>query len=123
MSAVTIQQMADRVAGLMEERLGVPGQGLSEKLRRGGRALPRRVHGAAKELADLAEKSRNPKLMVQIDQGRVAQCYDVCVKHLSGLRPQSARMNALIRVASTVAMGLLVLGLVFVLVQRLRGQI
>ncbi|MFN7223751.1 MAG: hypothetical protein ACK4MS_07020 [Paracoccaceae bacterium] len=85
--------------------------------------MPRRVRDAAKELADLEEKSRNPKLLVQIDQSRVAQCYDVCVKHLTGLRPQSARMNTLIRVGSTVALGLLMLGLVVLFVQRLRGQI
>ena len=123
MSAVTIQQMADRVAGLMEDRLGIRGNGLAEKLRRGKRSLPRGARAAAQELADLAEKAKNPKLLVQIDQAHVAACYDTCVKYLSPLRPVSARMTVLIRVVSTVALGLLVLGLVLLLVQRLRGQI
>ena len=34
MSAVTIQQMADRVAQLLEERLGLGGRDLSAKLKR-----------------------------------------------------------------------------------------
>ncbi|MDO8882042.1 MAG: hypothetical protein U0934_11860 [Pseudotabrizicola sp.] len=123
MSAVTIQQMADRIAGLMEERLGVRGKGLSEKLRRGGRLLPRSVRAQAKELADLAEKSKNPKLLVQIDQARVATCYDTCLRHLTSLRYGSARLRLLISVAATLALGLLVLGGVILMVQRMKGGI
>lgn len=123
MSAVTIQQMADRVAGLMEERLGIRGKGLSEKLKRGKRALPRNVRLAAVELADLAEKAKNPKLLVQIDQARVAVCYDTCLKYLSGLSAGSARMRALVRIVATVALGLLLVVGVVLMVQRLQGRI
>ena len=41
-----MQQMADRVAELMEARLRVKGEGLTAKLKRGGRFLPRRVMAA-----------------------------------------------------------------------------
>ena len=123
MSAVTIQQMAERVAGLMEERLGIRGNGLSEKLRRGRGALPRQVRAAARELADFAEKSRNPKLLVQIDQGRVATCYDICLRHLSSQRPGSAALRTLARITATVVLGLMLVGAVVLLVQRLQGRI
>jgi hypothetical protein len=123
MSAVTLQQMANRVAGLIEERLGVRGNGLDEKLRRGGRHLPRSVRAKARELADFAEKAKNPKLLVQIDQARAAACYDACLRYLSAQRAGSVRMRALVRVASTVALGLLVLGAVILLVQRMQGRI
>ena len=123
MSAVTIQQMADRIAGLMEERLGIRGKGLSEKLRRGGRLLPRGVRAQAKDLADLAEKSKNPKLLVQIDQARVAACYATCLRHLSARRGGSAILHALVRVAATVGLGLLVVGGLVLLVQKLQGHI
>ena len=72
MSAVTIQQMADRVAGLMEERLRIRGVGLAEKLRKGGRLLPRRVRVAAEFLAQAAAMAQNAKLLMQIDDGAVA---------------------------------------------------
>lgn len=123
MSAITIQQMADRVAGLMEERLGIRGNGLSEKLRRGRGALPRGVRSAAKELADFAEQSRNPKLLVQIDQSRVASCYDICLRHLSAQRAGSATMRGLARITVTVVLGLLVMGGLVLMVQRLQGRI
>ncbi len=123
MSAVTIQQMAERVASLMEERLGVRGKGLSAKMRRGGRLLPRKVRAAATELADLADKAANPKLLVQIDQARVAACYDICVKHLSGLNRSARLMGYIVGVAATLALGLLILGIGLVVVQRMRGQL
>ena len=123
MSAITIQQMADRVAGLMEQRLGVRGNGLAEKLRRGGRRLPRKVRAQAQELADYAEKAKNPKLLVQIDQARVAACYDGCLRHLSGLGGGSATLRVLVRVVVTVALGLLLVGGVVLLVQQLQGNL
>jgi hypothetical protein len=123
MSAVTIQQMADRIAGLMEERLGVRGKGLSEKMRRGGRLLPRSVRAQAKELAELSEKSKNPKLLVQIDQTRVATCYDTCLRYLSAQRHGSARLRMLLSIAATLALGFLVLAGVFLLVQQMKGAI
>lgn len=123
MSAVTIQQMADRIAGLMEERLGIRGKGLSEKLRRGGRLLPRTVRAQAKELADLAEKAKNPKLLVQIDQARVAACYDICLRHLSAQRAGSGTLRVLARVVVTVGLGLVLLGGLVLMVQKLQGRI
>lgn len=122
MSAITIQQMADRVAGLMEQRLGIRGNGLAEKLRRGGRGLPRGVRAAATELADLAERAQNPKLLVQIDQSRVAACYDICLRHLSAQRAGSAALRTVARIFATVVVGLLVVGGVVLMVQRLQGR-
>ena len=123
MSAVAIQQMADRVADLMEERLRVYGVGLSAKLRKGKRHLPRKVAAAARELADAAEKAQNPKLLVQIDQGKVAQNYDVCVRHLTGINPRNPLITLLTGVAVTLALGLLLMGVVFIVLQRARGAI
>lgn len=123
MSAIPLQQMADRVAGLMEERLGIRGTGLAEKLRRGGRHLPRSVRAKARELADFAEKARNPKLLMQIDQARAAECYDVCLRYLTAQRAGSVRLRALVQVLTTVALGLVVLGAVILFVQRMQGRL
>ncbi|PJF09139.1 hypothetical protein [Pseudorhodobacter sp. MZDSW-24AT] len=123
MSAVTIQQMADRIAGLMEERLHIRGKGLSQKLRRGGRLLPRRVRLQAQELADMAQKAQNPKLLAQIDQARVATCYDTCLRHLSARQGGSPLLHALVRVAATVTLGFLMVGGIVLLVYKLQGRI
>lgn len=121
MSAVTIQQMADRVAGLMEERLRVRGTGLAEKLRKGGRLLPRKVRAQAAFLAQSAVLSQNPKLMMQLDQDAVAQAYDVCVKHLGGVNAWERRKGAILGVAATIAASVLVIAALLLVVLRWRG--
>jgi hypothetical protein len=121
MSAVTIQQMADRVAGLMEERLSIRGTGLAAKLRKGGRLLPRKVRLAAETLADRAEKAENPKLLTQISIEEVSAAYDTCVRHLSALQPGRRRANMLIGMAGSVAFSLLMVAGLAVAFLAFRG--
>ncbi|WP_309663978.1 hypothetical protein [Tabrizicola sp.] len=111
MSAVTIQQMADRVAQLMEERLAIRGRGLATKLRRAGRGLPRRVRDAGAGLAEAAAKARNPKLLGQIDMGQVSDHYDICVRHLITIDPTKRRREFIGGVLSSAGLGLLIAGL------------
>ncbi|MEF3046855.1 hypothetical protein [Pseudotabrizicola sp. L79] len=121
MSAVTIQQMADRVAEMMEQRLRIRGSGLEAKLRKGGRLLPRKVRLAAERLAEAAEKARNPKFLVQIDMARVAADYDQCVRHLASVTRQGWLKPLMISVAASVALGLLIVGAIWVYIQYNAG--
>lgn len=107
MSAVTIQQMADRVAQLMEERLAVGGRGLQAKLNRSRRRLPRRVRHAATALAEAAIRARNPKLLGQIDQGQVSDAYDICLRHLITIDPALRRRRIIASTLSSVAFAVL----------------
>jgi hypothetical protein len=109
MSAVTIQQMADRVAQLLEERLGLGGRDLSAKLKRAGRMLPKKVRDGGRVLATAAQKAQNPKLLGQIDMGDVTGAYDVCVKHLIAIDPVGRRRNLLAGMVGSVGFGVLVL--------------
>ncbi|EEW26091.1 hypothetical protein [Rhodobacter ferrooxidans] len=122
MGAVTIQQMADRVAGLMEERLGVKGTGLAEKLARGGRGLPRKVRNAAEDLAKFAEMAQNPRLLLQVDEAAVAEAYDICVRHLGGLAV-AGRGLALAGLLPSVLGSLLVLAALVIGLLAWRGFI
>jgi hypothetical protein len=121
MGAASIQQMADRVAALMEERLRVRGTGLAEKLRKGGRALPRKVRAAAAVLAQAAEMARNPKLLMQIDEEKVAEAYDLCVRYLGALNAWDRRKGLMLNIAASIAFGLLLLGGAVVAVLVWRG--
>jgi hypothetical protein len=112
MGAVTIQQMAQRVETLLDERLQLRGADLKAKLRHGGRILPRKVRLAAGRLADAAAKSQVPKLLLLVDEGDVAKDYDTCVRHLTALSPAGGPWATAVRVAGSVAVGLLVAGLV-----------
>lgn len=111
MSAVTIQQMADRVAQLMEMRLAVRGRDLAAKLRRGGRQLPRKVRDAAARLSEAAVKARNPKLLGQIDMGEVSEAYDRCVRHLVAVDQTNRRREYFSGVVVSVGFGVLVAAL------------
>ncbi len=123
MSAVTIQQMADRIADLMEERLNVRGKGLTEKVRKAGRLLPRRVRLAAERLSDAAERSKNPKLLLQIDEAVVAASYDVCSKHLVKIDAGSRRMGMVLGMAGSVAGLLLAVMVLAAVVLYWRGYL
>lgn len=109
MSAVTIHQMADRVAQLLEERLGLGGRDLSAKLKRAGRMLPKKVRDSGKVLAAAAHKAQNPKLLGQIDMGDVTEAYDVCVKHLIAIDPVGRRRDLFAGMVGSVWLGVLVL--------------
>ena len=120
MSSVAIQQMADRVAQLLEEKLGISGGDLAARLRKGGRLLPKRVREAAQLLSDSAEKAKNPKLLAQVDMGAVSAAYDACPKHLSTIDPAARRGDTLSGMVRIVGGGilLLTLGIIAVLVWR-----
>lgn len=121
MSALTIQQMADRVAQLLKERLGVGGKGLAAKMKRAGRLLPRKVRDAGKQLAVSAQKAQNPKLLGQIDMGEVTEAYDVCLKHLIAIDPVDRKRGYLAGMIGSVAFGVLVLMIAISLLLAWRG--
>ena len=123
MSAITIQQMADRVASLMEERLQAAGPDLTAKLRRVRHLLPRVVREAATRLARAAADARNPKLLARIDEGVVAHDFDVCVRHLVAIAPGAGLLRVIARGAASVALGLLVLALCVVAFRAWRGDL
>jgi hypothetical protein len=121
MSAVTIQQMADRVAQLLEERLGVGGRDLSAKLTRAGRDLPRKVRDGGKLLVSASQRAQNPKLLGQIDMGEVADAYDVCVRHLAAIDPVVRRRNIFAGMVGSVGFGVLVLAIGIMVLLAWRG--
>lgn len=123
MSAISIQQMADRVAALMEDRLGARGAGLEAKLKARGSALPRKVRLAADDLARSAAMAQNPKILLQIDHEVIARNYDICLRHLTALKPRSGLLNGTIAIAASIAMSLLLVVVLILALLRWRGLI
>lgn len=113
--------MADRVAGLMEERLSIAGNGLEEKLRKGGRRLPHTIRAAAQTVADAAVMAQNPKLLMRMDQEAVAKSYDTAVRYLTRLGAKDRRVGAMLDFGASVAFSLLVVGGLLLAVLRWRG--
>lgn len=123
MSGITVQQMADRVAGLMEDRLRIRGRSLAQKLRRGGRLLPRKVRSAAIYLNQSAERAAVPKLQLQLDHQRIAAAYDTCVRHLNPLGAGARRKAFFLYLLTTFAMTVFVTAALVIGVLALRGYL
>lgn len=123
MGAATIQQMADRVSGLLGERLGVKGKGLADRLRQAGNRLPSGIRAEARYLDTAAAQARNPKLLVQIDDRRVAEAYDACVTYLASVDRAARRKALLMGIASSIAFSIFAVGLLVLAVLYLRGFI
>ena len=121
MGAATIQQKADRVAALMAKQLHVRGTTLSDTLRKGAGKLPKAVRAEARFLETAAAQAQHPRLMVQIDDGRVAQAYVACLRFLNGVDRKARRRAMLAGMVSSIAFRLFVVGVLFLAVLYWRG--
>jgi len=121
MGAATIQQKADRVAALMAKQLHVRGTTLSDTLRKGAGKLPKAVRAEARFLETAAAQAQHPKLLVQIDDRRVAQAYDACVRFLTGVDRKARRRAMLAGMVSSIAFSLFAVGVLFLAVLYWRG--
>jgi hypothetical protein len=123
MSAFSTQQMANRVASLMQERLGATGQGLEAKLATRGRSLPRKVRHAAEGVARAAAMAQNPKLLLQIDHEALARDYDICLRHLTALKPYRSVLNGTLAIVASIAGSLFLVSLLVIALLRWRGLV
>lgn len=121
MADVTVQQMANRVAQLMEDRLRIRGASLPDKLRRGGRYLPRRVRSEAIYLAQSAEKARVPKLQLQLDHPKITAAYDRCLRYLKPLGAGARRWAVFMYVLTSLGVTVFVTGALVICVLIWRG--
>jgi hypothetical protein len=121
MGAATIQQMALRVAELMQEKLKIKGRTLDDKLRAAGRRLPKPVKEAAHQLALAAEQAKHPKLVMRIDEEIVAQNYDTCVRYLNGLDKWYRRREIMLSLTLSILLSLLGVVVLLLVVLRWRG--
>lgn len=123
MGEASVRQMADRVAALMEERLGIRGSTLADKLDSGGRRLPRRIRREAEYLAGAAGQAADPAQLAQLDHPRIARAYDACVTHLTRIGPLGRYRAALLALSGRLSVNLLILAAIVVAVLLWRGLI
>lgn len=121
MSKVSIQQMADRVSALLEQRLNVTGPTLEVRIKRAGSKLPRKIRDAAEALVQATQMADNPKLLMQIDYEAVAVAYDLCVRHLNTVNQAERRRGMLLDAGARIAFALLMVGVLVVAVLYWRG--
>ena len=119
--SVSVQQMANRVADLMEQRLRVGGSGLAAKLERGARFLPRKVRREARYLAEADQAARVPRLQMQLDYEKIARAYDVCVRYLKPLGASARRKAILLDILTGFGSGIFVTIVLVLVVMMWRG--
>lgn len=106
--------MADNIARLMEERLGVGGRGLPAKLRRAGRLLPRGRKRDAQAVADALPMADSPRLAKRIDHAQLEAAARRVAAYLEGIDPRKRRIDMALRILGGIAMGLLAATALFV---------
>lgn len=123
MAGGNLQRMADRVAELLASRLKLRGEDLDDKLRRGGRLLPRRVRLSAEELAVAAAAARNPRMLVRVDQARAARAYDICLRHLQPMGGSARRRAYLLTILTSAGYAVVLTAALVVAVIAWRGLV
>jgi hypothetical protein len=121
MTGVTVQEMTGQVADLMEARLGLRGDGLADKLRRGRRVLPRRILREAEYLVRAADQAQMPKLQVQLDQARIAAAYEACMAHLKPLGAAARRRALLLDMLTGIGTAVFTVIVLVILIIAWRG--
>ena len=116
-------EQADRLANLIEERLGIRGQGLEAKLRRAGRLIPKRIRADAGLLVDAARNEANPKLARLLDQASIQAAARNVETWLAGIDPAERRVNRIIGFLSSNALNLMATGTLVIVVLVWRGYV
>ena len=116
-----LQSQAERLAHLLEERLGVRGKGLEAKVQRAGRRLPKYIRGEAAALLKAMELEGHPQLSQQIDHDRITRAYKDIERYLQAIDPWARRRGILLNWLAGQAFNLLILIVLVVVVLRWRG--
>ena len=118
-----LQDRAERLAQLMEDRLGTGGKGFGAKLKRAGRRLPRRLRRDGALIQRALELLAHPRLSRQIDQADLTRAADHFERHLRQIDPWARRRGLMLNWLAGIAFSLLVVAGVLITVLRMRGLI
>lgn len=105
---VTVAEMADGIADMMEARLGVGGRGLEAKLKRAGRRLPRSVRRDARMITEALPMEHSAKLQKRIDLARLEVAERRVMAHLRTIDPKERRIDAALGMLGSIAFSLIV---------------
>ncbi|MDJ0826024.1 MAG: hypothetical protein QNJ16_11030 [Rhodobacter sp.] len=113
----TITTRTERLAKLMEDRLGIGGRGLEAKLRKAGRSLPKWVRRRAAKLVEAERRMGHPKLSRQIDPAGLDRAYRQCERYLDNIDPMDRHKDRILGflAVNAVNLGILAIGLLVVL--------
>lgn len=109
---MSLDARLDKIAALMEDRLGLRGDGFEEKFTRAGRLLPRKLRREGALIVAARDMADHPKLARRIDDRRLHKAAKAFERYLTRVDPNEARVTRWINWAAGNAFNIaLVLGL------------
>lgn len=118
--ALTMHQMVDEVRAGLADKLRVRGRSLAVQVRKAGRRLPRAVRRDAVYLVQTVGLADNPKLARMIDMTRAQAAHRNILQFLQTVDVAAERRGIALQIIASIALAILVTGilLLIVLVQR-----
>lgn len=114
---------SDRIATMMEERLGVRGDGLEAKLHRAGRRLPKWVRREVAQLVEAEQRLGHPKLMMQTDPVVIEHAAKRCEKFLKSVDPAERRKEAILGFLALNSLNMLLIAAAFIAYMAWAGHL
>lgn len=111
----------EEIAQLMRQELRAGGTTFDDALRQCRRQLPRKLRRDADLLARAEPFSQHPKLRLQLDHARIAQAHARLRAHLRRAGAGRRRVDLLLSVLGSLALGALMLLALWAAVLVLRG--
>ena len=122
-----IRPMTDEVAVLIAARFGGLRRGhqadLESMMRKRGAALPRKLRREALFLMQADRMAGQPNLARQVDLDRLERAHKALTGYLRPLGQGSRLRGGAARIAASVVLGLLILGLILIWIVTWRGLV
>ncbi|MCB1329354.1 MAG: hypothetical protein KDK28_07860 [Maritimibacter sp.] len=113
----------DKIAALMEERLGIRGDGFEAKFARAGRLLPRRLRREGALLVEARALAEHPKLARRVDARRLRRAVRAFERHLTRVDGAERRLTRWINWGAGIGLGLFAIAALLVAVMAWRGLV
>lgn len=115
-----MHQIVDEVRAALADKLRVRGRSLAVQVRKAGRRMPRSVRRDATYLVQTIGLADNPKLARMIDMRRAQAAHRNILLFLDTVDVAAERRALGLQIAASIALAILVTGilLLYVLVQR-----
>ena len=112
MTGDDVDNSANRISLLLEERLKLKGRTLEQKVSKLGRTVPRGIARDARHVARAQVLAQNPKLARMVDEREFNRAAAAVIAHLQAIDPRRIMIDRLLVIAAKwSAFGLIVTGL------------
>ena len=113
----------EKIAALMEERLGIGGDGFEAKFARAGRRLPRKLRREGAALVEAQALAAHPKLARRVDLRRLRKAARLFERYLERIDAKERRVTRWVNWLAGTALSILIVFALAVAVLAWRGLI